>query len=66
MNKSDRIKSLGGPGGLRCTCCGGCNPRRPAQLRAVRSTVRAARKANKTRAIREGRHELEDNRAEKA
>lgn len=23
MRRSERIKSLGGPGGLRCPCCGG-------------------------------------------
>lgn len=61
MNKSDKVKSLMGKGGLRCFCCGGsAGRRRGAHRRMVRSVVRAARKRNKTRAIREGKNERED------
>ena len=58
--KGDKVKSLMGPGGLRCGCCGAnAGRRRKAHKRMVRKTVRAARKAQKRRAIREGRNAID-------
>lgn len=56
--KGDKIRSLMGPGGLRCACCGGsAGRRRQAHKNKVRSVVRAARKKDKARAIREGQED---------
>lgn len=53
--KGDKVRSLMGPGGLRCDCCGASAGRRgKAHKRAVRSNVRAARRKDKLRAIKEG------------
>ncbi len=56
--KSERIKSgrgKFGPGGLRCGCCGGQGGRRRAtHKRLVRKEIRAIRKGDERRAIREG------------
>jgi len=57
--KSEKIKSIGGSGGLRCGCCGQSGGRhRAAHKRGVRSMVRSVRKGNKARAIREGLAEI--------
>jgi hypothetical protein len=67
MNKGERVKSLMGPGGLRCGCCGGQGGRRRGtHRRMVRGAVRMARKTSNRREVREGRRELEDKRGETA
>jgi len=61
MKHGERVKSLDGPGGLRCACCGGqAGRRRQTHRQGVRVKVRSFRKANKRRAISDGRAEMED------
>jgi hypothetical protein len=45
MDRSDRVRTLGGPGGLRCPCCG---------FHQRRALVKGARRRAKRDAIREG------------
>ena len=55
MSKGERVRSLGGKGGLRCDCCGDSQRDR----KGARKMVRAYRRNSKRRAIREGRSELD-------
>jgi hypothetical protein len=53
MKRNEGIRSLGGPGGLTCPCCGGSR-KRTGHGRAARAIVKAFRRVDKARAIREG------------
>lgn len=58
MRKSERVKSLGGPGGLTCFCCGRSRVR-GAKHNAKR-LVKAARRTGRSAAIREGLDDKEN------
>ena len=62
--RSERIRSgqgRCGPGGLKCSCCGGADGGRKgkANKRGVRSFVRSLRRKGNKRAISEGRRDME-------
>lgn len=52
MGKSERVRCLGGPGGLRCRCCGGGE--KPSARLLKRQLVKAFRRKDKAEAIRDG------------
>jgi hypothetical protein len=55
MANEDRlVRGLGGPGGIKCRCCGGGGGRhRPGAKRAIRKGVRAVRRAVRRDALNE-------------
>lgn len=64
MKKSERILSgqgQCGPGGLKCSCCGGADGGRKsaATKRGIRNFVRGLRRKDKKRALRDGLREMD-------